>query len=58
MEGLNTKMDYGCALDLAKSFAGPFATVVAATVAAGIAWSFNSRQLKVADAQGKLLLQS
>jgi hypothetical protein len=47
-------MDYGCALDLAKSFAGPFATIVAATVAAGITWSFNSRQLKIADAQRKI----
>jgi hypothetical protein len=39
------------ALELAKSFAGPFATIIAAAAAAWITLSFNSRQLQIARDQ-------
>jgi hypothetical protein len=39
------------ALELAKTFAGPVATIIAATVAAVITFVFNSRQLKIAKDQ-------
>jgi hypothetical protein len=37
--------------ELAKTFAGPFATIIAAGAATGITYVFNSRQLKVAKDQ-------
>jgi hypothetical protein len=37
--------------ELAKTFAGPLATIIAATAATGITYAFNSRQLKVAKDQ-------
>jgi hypothetical protein len=39
------------ALELAKTFAGPVATIIAAAVAAVITFVFNSRQLKIAKDQ-------
>jgi hypothetical protein len=39
------------ALELAKTFAGPVATIIAAAAAAGITFAFNSRQLKIAKDQ-------
>jgi len=38
-------------MELAKTFAGPGATIVAATAATIITWVFNSRQLKIARSQ-------
>jgi hypothetical protein len=39
------------ALELAKTFAGPVAAIIAALTAAIITWVFNSRQLKIAEGQ-------